>query len=42
MLPEVLNGGKVFLRNVMESIRAVDSKMTGRINADTILLKVTK
>ena len=42
MLPEVLNGGKVFLRNVMESIRAVDSKMTGRINADTILLKATK
>ena len=42
MLPEVLNGGKVFLRNVMESIRAVDSKLTGRINADTILLKVTK
>ncbi len=42
MVPEVLNGGKVFLRNVMESIRAVDSKLTGRINADTILLKVTK
>jgi len=42
MIPEVLNGGKVFLRNVMESIRAVDSKLTGRINADTILLKVTK
>ena len=42
MLPEVLNGGKVFLRNVMESIRAVDSKLTGRINADTILLKVSK
>jgi hypothetical protein len=42
MLPEVLNGGKVFLRNVMESIRAVDSKLTGRINADTILLKVAK
>lgn len=41
-LPEVLNGGKVFLRNVMESIRAVDSKLTGRINVDTILLKVTK
>lgn len=42
MLPEVLNGGKVFLRNVMDSIRAVDGKLTGRINADTILLKVTK
>lgn len=41
-LPEVLNGGKVFLRNVMDSIRAVDGKLTGRINADTILLKVTK
>jgi hypothetical protein len=42
MIPEVLNGGKVFLRNVMESIRAVDSKLTGRVNVDTILLKVTK
>ena len=42
MLPEVLNGGKVFLRNVMDSIRAVDGKLTGRVNADTILLKVTK
>jgi hypothetical protein len=26
----------------MDSIRAVDGKLTGRINADTILLKVTK
>ena len=42
LLPDVLNGGKVFLRNVMDSIRAVDSKLTGRINKDTILLKVTK
>ena len=42
ILPEVLNGGKVFLRNVMDSIRAVDSKLTGRVNNDTILLKVTK
>ena len=42
MLPDVLNGGKVFLRNVIENIRAVESVMTGRLNADTILLKVTK
>ena len=42
MLPEVLSGGKVFLRNVMDSIRAVDSKLTGRINGDTILLRVVK
>jgi hypothetical protein len=41
-LPEVLNGGKVFLRSVMDGIRAVESNLTGRINSDTILLKVTK
>lgn len=41
-LPEVLNGGKVFLRNVISNIRAVESNLTGRINFDTILLKVTK
>lgn len=42
LLPEVLNGGKVFLRNVMDSIRAVDSKLTGRINKDIVLLRVVK
>ena len=42
MLPDVLNGGKVFLRNVIDSIRAVESPLTGRLNADTILLKVAK
>jgi len=41
-LPDVLSGGKVFLRNVIENIRAVESALTGRINADTILLRVTK
>lgn len=42
MLPEVLSGGKVFLRNVIESIRAVESQLNGRINADTILLRIIK
>lgn len=42
VLPEVINGGKVFLRNAIDSIKAVESKLTGRINADTILLKVIK
>jgi hypothetical protein len=42
MIPDVLNGGKVFLRNAIENIRAVESPLTGRLNADTILLKVTK
>ena len=39
-LPELLKGGKVYLRNVMESIKAKESKLTGRINSDTILLRV--
>lgn len=41
-VPEVLSGGKVFLRNVIENIRAVESALNGRINKDTILLKVVK
>lgn len=39
-LPELLKGGKVYLRNVMDSIKAKESKLTGRINSDTILLRV--
>ena len=42
ILPEVINGGKVFLRNVLNDIRAVESSLTGRINSDTILLRVMK
>jgi hypothetical protein len=41
-LPEVLSAGKVTLRNLMGNIKAVESVLTGRINSDTILLKVTK
>jgi hypothetical protein len=41
-LPQLLAGGKVFLRNFMESIRAVESPLNGRLNEDIILLKVTK
>lgn len=41
-IPEILNGGKVHLRNAIDNIRAVESALTGRINADTILLRVTK
>lgn len=42
MLPEVLKGGKVFLRNVIDNIKAVESPLSGRINEDTILLRVMK
>ncbi len=41
-LPEVLKGGKVFLRNILTDIRAVESILTGRINVDTILLRTIK
>ncbi len=34
------DAGKVTLRKFLEEINAVDTKMNGRINADTILLKV--
>ena len=41
-MPEILNGGKVTLRNFMDGIRAVESPLNGRLNADIILLKVVK
>jgi hypothetical protein len=41
-IPEVLKGGKVALRNVLNDIRAVESALTGRINTDTILLRTVK
>lgn len=41
-LPEILKGGKVYLRNALEGIRAVESGLTGRLNTDTILVRVVK
>jgi hypothetical protein len=41
-LPEVIKGGKVYLRNALESIRAVEKGLTGRLNADTILVRAVK
>lgn len=42
MLPDVIKGGKVFMRNVMDGIRATEGKLTGRLNDDTILLRTMK
>ena len=42
ILKEVLTGGKVALRSVIGNIRAVESNLTGRINSDTILVRVVK
>jgi len=40
-LPELLKAGKVPLRKFLEEIKATAIKLNGRINADTILLRVT-
>ena len=40
-LKEFKNAGKVALRKFMEDIKTTDTKLNGRINAETILLKVT-
>tara|TARA_R110001606_G_scaffold6639_10_gene29829 strand:- start:4257 stop:5561 length:1305 start_codon:yes stop_codon:yes gene_type:complete len=40
-LKEFKKAGKVALRKFMEDIKTTDTKLNGRINAETILLKVT-
>jgi len=39
VLPQVVDGGKVYLRNVMSLLTTKDSPLTGRINKDTILIR---
>ena len=39
-LKEFKDAGKVKLRTYLEDINAVDIKLNGRINPDTVLLKV--
>ena len=39
-LPELMKAGKVNLRKFMDSIKATSTKLNGRINADTLLLRV--
>jgi len=41
-LPEIFKGGKVYLRNALDGIKAVATPLTGRINSDTILLRIVK
>ena len=42
VLPQVLNEGKVGLRGIMKELTTTEMKANGRINADTILLRVLK
>jgi hypothetical protein len=40
VIPSVLESGKVALRKILPSLRTKEKKLTGRINKDTILLRV--
>ena len=40
ILPIVTDGGKIQLRKVMEGINAKSAKLNGRVNKDTLLLRV--
>lgn len=42
VLPNVLKGGKIVLKKILPEISAVEQALTGRINSDTILLRVIK
>lgn len=42
VIKPLLEGGKIYLRKVMENITTTETKATGRINMDTILLRVIK
>lgn len=42
ILPEVLKAGKITLRKVLPGINSIEQELTGRINDDTILLRVIK
>lgn len=42
VIPEISKGTKSSLKKVMTQINAVENKLTGRLNSDTLLLKVIK
>jgi hypothetical protein len=41
-LPELMKGGKVALRTLLDSVKAVEAPLTGRLNGDTILVRIIK
>jgi hypothetical protein len=42
VLVTVAQGGKIALRSVLDDVKAVASPLTGRVNGDTILVRVVK
>jgi len=41
-LPEIMKGGKVFLRTALSKLKTVETTLTGRINKEVILLRVIR
>lgn len=41
-LPQILKGGKVFLRTALTNLKTIETNLTGRINKEVILLRVLK
>jgi uncharacterized protein YjbJ (UPF0337 family) len=42
VIKPLLEGGKVYLRKLMETIKTTEQKATGRVNAECILLRMVK
>lgn len=42
VLKPLLEGGKIYLRKVMESIRCKEQRATGRVNEDCIILRIVR
>ena len=42
ILPEIIKGGKVYMRTAMSTINSVEMQMNGRINKDIVILRVIK
>jgi hypothetical protein len=42
IIPQVLNEGKFGLRKIMSVIKTTETKANGRINEETILLRIVK
>lgn len=42
ILPKIIEGGKVALRHSLTNIKAIEKTLTGRINGDTILMRVVR
>jgi hypothetical protein len=40
VIPQILSGGKVYLKNLMEKLTTKDAKVSGRLNDDVLLLRV--